>query len=237
MSVTAAIRKMVDAGLSLEAALEIAAELEASAGTSSAPSLTARQERNRRYYEKRRASESVLTPSETPSEKASESVSIKTVKTPHARDRVSDKTSKTVEKSLFEERESRAPKTPREWLLTVLEPQRADDVLAHRSKLRSGLSPRAAELLAVEFSKTPDPNAAADMMISRAWRGFKAEWMEGERQNGTGNRSNGAGRPADGGPNSRGARLMRAFGVGPEADGETGDGPTIDGRATVRPGG
>lgn len=50
MSVTAAIRKMLDEGLTLDQALTAAEAFEASMQ----PKLTARQERNRRYYEARK---------------------------------------------------------------------------------------------------------------------------------------------------------------------------------------
>lgn len=56
MSITAAIRRMLDAGLTIEQALIAAEAIEAEM----LPARTARQERNRRYYEKRKASEKRL---------------------------------------------------------------------------------------------------------------------------------------------------------------------------------
>lgn len=87
MSVVAAIRQMLDAGLSLEQALTAAEIMEAT--TSARPAGTARQERNRRHYEKKKAdgerlkaSEKRLKTSEQDASekrlKASESVLIQT---------------------------------------------------------------------------------------------------------------------------------------------------------------
>lgn len=71
-----------------------------------------------------------------------------------------------------------AKRTPREELLSVLDAEHADAVLEHRKQIRKPMTARAAKLLSVEFSKTGDPNAAADHMIVSGWQGFKAEWMQ-----------------------------------------------------------
>lgn len=63
MSVTAAIRRMMASGLTLEQALVAAEAFEMEA--SPEPVLTKRQERNRRYYERLKASENRLKASET----------------------------------------------------------------------------------------------------------------------------------------------------------------------------
>ena len=62
MSVVAAIRQMLDAGLSLEQALTAAEIMEANA--SARPAGTPRQERNRRHYEKKKAEAERLKASE-----------------------------------------------------------------------------------------------------------------------------------------------------------------------------
>lgn len=67
--------------------------------------------------------------------------------------------------------------TPRQALEQVISPELAEAVLDHRKAKRCKLTLRAAQLLAREFAKCPDPNAAADEMILRGWQGFKAEWM------------------------------------------------------------
>ena len=59
MSVSAAIRRMLAAGLTIEQALIAAESFEAEAVTA-APPLTKRQARNKRYYDKKKASESSL---------------------------------------------------------------------------------------------------------------------------------------------------------------------------------
>ena len=48
---------------------------------------------------------------------------------------------------------------------------------------------RAAKMLAKQFAKTSDPNAAADTMLARGWTGFEPEWLEprdGKAANGGG---------------------------------------------------
>jgi hypothetical protein len=61
-------------------------------------------------------------------------------------------------------------------LETVLTAARAGDVLDHREIIGAPLTRRAAELLVGKLAEAPDPNAAADMMISRGWRGFDVKW-------------------------------------------------------------
>jgi len=86
------------------------------------------------------------------------------------------------------------PATPREFLETVLDAKHADAVLDHRQRLRKPLSMRAAELMAQEFAKCSDPNEAADLMIAKAWTGFKADWWENERRGGSAPRAGPGGR-------------------------------------------
>lgn len=143
---------------------------------------TARQARNRRYYESRKrlnsdalrrpqdASETVL--------KASETVLIKT---PLARVEDNPSTKKLSGKGRKNSTRERL-KTAREILLDCLSPEVAEGVLAHRQALRRPLTGRAAQLLAKGFLATADPNAAADMMIERGWQGFKPEWFDNERR-------------------------------------------------------
>jgi hypothetical protein len=73
--------------------------------------------------------------------------------------------------------------TPRLELQAILDDEHATAVIDHRQRLGSGLTAHAAKLLAAEFAKCANPNAAADTMISRGWRGFKPKWLE-ERHNG-----------------------------------------------------
>lgn len=67
--------------------------------------------------------------------------------------------------------------TPREALLTVLDEARAAALLEHRKRLRAPLTAYGADLLARKLAKAPDPNAAADMMILKGWRGFEVDWL------------------------------------------------------------
>jgi len=180
MSIAAAIEKMIAAGFTLEQAITAAKIVEGE--LAGEPQTTARQARNRRYYENRKrlnsdalrrpqdASETVL--------KASETVLIKT---PLARVEDNPSTKKISGKGRKNIGAERL-KTPREILLECLSPETADDVLAHRKAMRRPLTGRAAQLLAKGFLATADPNAAADMMIARGWQGFKPEWFDNERR-------------------------------------------------------
>lgn len=68
--------------------------------------------------------------------------------------------------------------TPRAALETVLDPERAAAVVDHRKRIGKPLTPHAAQLLAGKMAKCPDPNFAADEMVSNGWQGFKPEWLE-----------------------------------------------------------
>jgi hypothetical protein len=68
--------------------------------------------------------------------------------------------------------------TPRKILEGTLDPERAAAVVEHRQRLRKSMTCRAAKLLAAEFAKAPDPNAAADLMMARGWTGFEVGWLK-----------------------------------------------------------
>ena len=81
-------------------------------------------------------------------------------------------------------------KTARDILLECpLKPETADAVLAHRKAKRCPLTPFAARLLVKGFNSTADPEDAAQTMIARGWQGFKSEWYDRDKQNGSGKRS------------------------------------------------
>jgi|SRR5581483_5658922 len=63
-------------------------------------------------------------------------------------------------------------------LKIALDDEHADAIVAHRKALKRPLTDRAAKLLAQQFLQTSDPNAAADLMIAKGWRGFQAEWLD-----------------------------------------------------------
>ncbi len=78
--------------------------------------------------------------------------------------------------------------TAAEELALVLDPEHSKAVVDHRQAKRAKLTPYAAKLLAREFAKCANPNAAADEMIAMGWQGFKAEWLQksgSARSNGT----------------------------------------------------
>lgn len=85
---------------------------------------------------------------------------------------------------------SRKPRAPREpsdkeqivaALESVLSPERARAVIAHRAKIKKPLTAHAALLLAKAFGQVRHPDAAADMMISRGWQGFDPSWVNNGR--------------------------------------------------------
>jgi type IV secretory pathway TrbL component len=74
----------------------------------------------------------------------------------------------------------------------------AGEVIEHRNRLRKPLTPFAARLLANKFRLTPDPNAAATVMIEKGWQGFDPSWagtdqpatIRGAKPNGPDNNTN-----------------------------------------------
>lgn len=67
--------------------------------------------------------------------------------------------------------------SPRAALASVLDDDRAKAVVEHRQRIRKPLTAHAASLLAKKFSQCPDPNAAADAMVSNGWQGFDPAWL------------------------------------------------------------
>lgn len=76
-------------------------------------------------------------------------------------------------------------KNPRQALETVLDQQRAGDVIEMRQRIRKPLTTRAAELLAGQLAKWHDPNEAADAMVLNGWQGFKPEYLQNTRARGS----------------------------------------------------
>lgn len=63
-------------------------------------------------------------------------------------------------------------------LMVVLSEEDARAVIDHRKiTIKKPLTLRAAQNLAKQFALVGDKTAAVDLMIDRAWRGFKAEWV------------------------------------------------------------
>lgn len=76
-------------------------------------------------------------------------------------------------------------KTPRQALECVLDPEHAASVIDHRQRIRKPLTLKAAQLLAREFAKCPDPNAGADAMVLNGWQGFDPTWMDRKQVRGS----------------------------------------------------
>lgn len=124
---------------------------------------TARQERNRRYYEKR------LKASENDAEN-------ETLQSSEKRLNASNSDGGVLYNN--KSKSSSSDNTPQRHLVTVLDTEHAVAVIEHRQRLRKPLTSHAARLLAGKFAKCADPNAAADAMIANGWLGFEPEWMD-----------------------------------------------------------
>lgn len=85
----------------------------------------------------------------------------------------------------FQSEAKASSKTPRAALETVLDRQRASDLIEHRQRIRKPLTARAAELLAGQLAQWHDPNEAADAMILNGWQGFKPEYMRNRQARGS----------------------------------------------------
>lgn len=161
MSVVAAIRRMLEAGLSIDQALLAAEACEAEM----LPKRSKGAVRTERWRAKK-ASQSVTCDAgdecDAPLDKDA----------PHTPQEINPPCSAPKGASL----------TPRAALETVLDAERAAAVVDHRRKIGKPLTPHAAQLLAAKMAKCPDPNFAADEMVSNGWQGFKPEWLETRSQ-------------------------------------------------------
>lgn len=69
-----------------------------------------------------------------------------------------------------------------EALCTVLDLEHAEAVVEHRRiTIRKPLTSFAAKLLAKRLAEWGDANAAAEIMIERAWQGFDKSWVRDRR--------------------------------------------------------
>ena len=99
-------------------------------------------------------------------------------------------------------------------LMAVLDEERAKAVVDHRSRLKKPLTGYAAKQLAKKFAAAPDPNAAADMMVTNGWQGFEPSWMDGRGAQGkAGPQNNSAELPKWQGPNAQGNPKSAAPGL------------------------
>lgn len=170
MSLSAAvIRELVRAGLEGEALIAAAERIEDADGTD-LPARTARQERNRRYYENRKASEKRLKASYSDVSDAPDPALDKKGVPPNP---LTEKTQPTPSPPIVPP----APKSAREELAVVLDAERAAAVIEHRQRLRKPLTAYAAKRLALKFAQAPDANAAADAMVENGWQGFEPSWL------------------------------------------------------------
>lgn len=78
--------------------------------------------------------------------------------------------------------------TPRQWLETAVDGERAGELIKHRQRLRKPLTDYAAKLLAKKLALCPDPNAAAEMMIEKGWQSIEPGWVQNSQQRSSGQR-------------------------------------------------
>ena len=90
---------------------------------------------------------------------------------------VEDKTSNLQIEPQDKKNSTPASPSPRQHLEAVLDADRADAIIEHRKRIKAPMTARAAKLLAGELAKCPDPNAAADLILLKGWRGFEAKWI------------------------------------------------------------
>lgn len=182
MSLADTIIAMASAGCSVEQIAAVAQHFKDANLCDSEASderLSLRQERNRRYYEKRlkasekrlnasETSESVLkvSPSLSPSSSSPPITPLITTppNSPPSKTRSASATAGDVLKILSE----------------CLTAQTATDLIAHRKALKSPLTVGSARGLVKNFQDFGDPEAAALSMMANGWRGFKSDWMKTE---------------------------------------------------------
>lgn len=180
MSVTAFIRDLMSKGFTMEQALIAAESMEAT----STPQRTARQERNRRYYEAHKdelASKRRLKASESDVSDGS------VLKASDPRARVEDNNLPTEIPG--EDKNTTAPKARvsdladfKAELSQHLDPERVEAIVKHRRSKRGQLTGHAAKLFIRDAAdcrmSLPD---AVDACISRNWITVKPEYFQGRQ--------------------------------------------------------
>jgi len=205
-AVNALVSELVGRGMDAAEAAALVAQAVIEGAALAAPQRTARQERNRRYYEKKSER---LNASERVSNRLNSDVSDGA-----AKESPPDPQKKITTPDIPPKGDISTPKpktTPRAELQAVLDAEHADAVLEHRQRIRKPMTARGAKMLARKFADCPDPNAAADCMVANGWTGFEPQWMENRK--GTGPPSNGI---AEALANSR-----RKLGIENEPDSKT----------------
>lgn len=184
MSIIAvATKHLIAAGLTGDALIAAIAEIEDATNelfasrTPVIEPLNARQERNRRYYEKRlNASEKRLKASETSESvlKVSPSLSPKEKSPPITPSKEITPISPT----------SKRPQavddvlTVRTILGACLTESSVDDLIEHRRRKKAPITARAAKELVKAFTEFGDPERAVALMILRGWTGFDQSWLD-----------------------------------------------------------
>lgn len=182
MSVVAAIRSLLAQGFSVEQALTAAEAFE----SASAPERTARQDRNARYYAKRKASEERLNASYKTTSDGS--VLNKTPSRGDARGEINSSNKKISGEGRKEESAPAARPVLdgfKAELSSILDPERIEALVAVRRKKGATMTPHAGRLLAKALSACPNVAEAADEMVLRNWTGVKPEWLERQRSTAT----------------------------------------------------
>ncbi|SFZ82400.1 Helix-turn-helix domain-containing protein [Devosia enhydra] len=79
---------------------------------------------------------------------------------------------------------SAGARAPRNVLLDVLDEPTADALLVHFERMKQPLDEYRAELKASQLAEHDDPNAAARLLIKRAWVNYEPEWQPSPRRAG-----------------------------------------------------
>lgn len=74
--------------------------------------------------------------------------------------------------------------TPFDELLSVIDKERARDVIDHRNKIKKPMTSKAAKMLAAKLAEFDDPNKAADFMIEKGWVSIEKDWVRNAMTNG-----------------------------------------------------
>jgi hypothetical protein len=183
MSIAAAIRGMLDAGLTIEQALIAVEQIEAAKPVKR----SAAAERQARYRERKNASRvtsqashnvTTVTCDDIAPEHAPAELEPKTLENSYLKTPLKGVKKGEVLTSIAK------PKSANAECLTelgkVLDESHAQAVIDHRNRMRKPMTPYAASRLALSLAQAPDPNAAADEMIERGWQGWKPDWGRGQ---------------------------------------------------------
>lgn len=174
MSLAATVKAMTAAGCSAEQITAVVCAYEAEATAAEEAKRASRREGNaRRQAAWRQRNANNAHNAVTTRDEALSSVTERDETLPLSPPMINNSTPLNPQPEIIRERA-----TPRSELSEALGNDLAAEVVDHRKRMGRPLTPGAAKRLAKQFLATGAPREAAQMMIDRAWQGFKAEWFE-----------------------------------------------------------